>query len=187
MKALILNAFPEQKNPEAEKILESELKKKGWRYDVFALGNMDIKPCASCGGCATRSPGLCTQKDEMEKILAGWVQSQLVVFLTPISFGGYHSELKKVIDRLLPLNTPFFTVHQGELHHQNRYEPMPFLMTIGILGEENAQEREAFKYLTERNAVNFLLDRYSAVIITEGDDPGDVENQIERGLKGVGE
>lgn len=186
MKALILNAFPSEKNPKVEKILKSELKEKGWQYEIFALGDMDIKPCTSCGNCATKTPGLCPQKDGMEKILAKWVQSQLVILFTPISFGGYCSDLKKVIDRLLPLKTAYFTVHRGELHHENRYKPMPSLITIGILREENTQEREAFRYLTERNAVNMLIDRYEAVIITGNDEPDDVKNQIERGLKEVG-
>ncbi len=182
---LILNAFPSEKNPQVEEILKAELKDKGWQCEMFALGDMDIKPCRSCGNCATKTPGLCLQKDGMEKILAKWVQSQLVILLSPISFGGYHSDLKKVIDRLLPLNTPYFTVHRGELHHENRYNPMPSLMTIGILREENTQEREAFRYLTQRNAVNMLIDRYAAVIITGNDEPDDVKNQIERGLKEV--
>lgn len=186
MKALILNALTSEKNPEAEKILQSELKKKGWQYEIFTLGDMDIKPCASCGNCATNTPGLCPQKDGMDKILAKWVQSQLVILITPISFGGYHSRLKKVIDRLLPLKTAFFTVHRTELHHENRYKPMPSLMTVGIMGEENYQEQKTFRNVTERNAVNLLIDRYAAVIITGNDELGDVKNQIEQGLKELG-
>lgn len=185
MKALILNAFPAKKNLQAEKILRTELKEKGWQLESFALGDMDIKPCASCGSCATNTPGLCPQKDGMEKILAQWVQSQLVIFFTPISFGGYHSDLKKAVDRLLPLKAAYFTVHRGELHHENRYKPMPALLTIGILREENTPEREAFRYLTERNAVNFLIKRYAAVVITENDAPDEVKDRIERGLKEV--
>lgn len=186
MKALILNAFPSEKNPNVENILKSELIEKDWQCETITLGEIDIKPCASCGNCATKTPGLCHQKDGMENILAKWVQSQLVILLTPISFGGYHSDLKKVIDRLLPLKTAYFTVHRRELHHENRYKHMPSLMTIGILREENTQEREAFPYLTERNAVNFLIDRFAAVIITENDEPDDVKKRIERGFKEVG-
>ena len=123
----------------------------------------------------------------MEDILARWVRSRLVIFLTPISFGGYHSELKKVIDRILPLKNAYFTVYRGELHHENRYKPMPSLLTIGMLGEDNRGEREKnFRYLTERNAVNMLIDRYAAVVITENDGPGDVEKHITQALMEVG-
>lgn len=186
MKALILNAFPSEKNPNIEEIIKSELKENGWQYEILALGDQDVKPCASCGTCATKTPGLCPQKDGMEKILAKWAQSQLVILFTPMSFGGYHSDLKKVIDRLLPLKTAYFTIHRGELHHENRYKSMPSLLTIGITAEENTQEREAFRYLTERNASNLLIDRHAAVVITDRDEPGEVKNRIARGLKEVG-
>lgn len=185
MKALILNAFSLENNTGLATILKCKLKEKGWQYETFDLGDMDIKPCTSCGNCGAKTPGLCPQKDGMEKILIQWVQSQLVILFTPISFGGYHSELKKVIDRLLPLKTAYFTVHRGELHHGNRYKPMPSLMTIGVLREENTEEREFFRYLTERNAFNLLIDTYAAVIITGDDAPDDIKNRIGRGLTEV--
>lgn len=69
MKALVLNAFPASaKNADAENILKSELKKKGWQYDIFTLGDMDIKPCASCGNCSVRTPGQCSREDGMKDI-----------------------------------------------------------------------------------------------------------------------
>jgi hypothetical protein len=114
-------------------------------------------------------------------------RSGLVIFLTPISFGGYHSELKKVIDRILPLKNAYFTVYRGELHHENRYKPMPSLLAIGTLGEENGEEREDFRYLTERNAVNMLIeDRYAVAVITENDGPADMEDHIAKALEEVG-
>lgn len=188
MKALILNALErEGSNSHAEKenVLKVELEDKGWQYELFPLREMEIKPCLSCGSCATRTPGICPQKDGMDKILAKWVQSQLVVFLTPVSFGGYHSQLKKVLDRVLPLKIPLFTVSRGELHHQNRYKPMPPLLTIGILEDENVEEREVFRFVTERNGINILLDRYAAVTILEKDSQEEVRDGIQQGLKEV--
>lgn len=186
MKALILNALAgEGGNSHAEEVLKDELKDKGWQYELLPLGEMEIKPCLSCGTCATRTPGICPQKDGMDRILADWVQSRLLVFLTPVSFGGYHSRLKKVVDRVLPIKTPFFTVYRGELHHQNRYKPMPSLLTIGILEGENVEEREVFNLLTKRNAVNMFIDRYAAVTILEKDSRQEVRDRIQKGLTEV--
>lgn len=186
MEALILNALGrEGSNSHAEKVLKNELKDKGWQYELFPLREMEIKPCLSCGSCATKTPGICPQKDGMDKILAKWVKSQLVVFLTPVSFGGYHSQLKKVVDRILPLKTPFFTVFRGELHHQNRYKHMPSLLTIGFLEDENLEERKVFKSLTERNGINIFIDRYAAVTILKKDSQEEVRDRIQKGLKKV--
>lgn len=42
-----------------------------------------------------KTSGLCMQKDDMQKLIPKLLQAKLLVFITPISFGSYHSELKK--------------------------------------------------------------------------------------------
>jgi len=61
MRALILNALgKESSNSPAEKLLKVELRDKGWQYEFFPLREMEIKPCLSCGACATKTPGICS-------------------------------------------------------------------------------------------------------------------------------
>ena len=43
-------------------------------------------------------------------------KADLKVFLTPIVFGGYSSELKKAVDRQLGVLLPFCNKIQGEVH-----------------------------------------------------------------------
>ena len=44
----------------------------------------------------------------------------LVIYLTPVTFGGYSSELKRMVDHQIQNISPFFTSVQGEIHHQRR-------------------------------------------------------------------
>lgn len=185
MKAVILDAFAPQEAADILKPLTAMLENRGWKHKVFRLEQMEIKPCASCGSCAADTPGLCTIKDDMEKIYTEWANCQLVVFCSPVSFGGYHSRLKMAQDRFMPMNMAYFCVRQGELHHQNRYDPTPALMTVGFLPEENAREQQAFEYLTERNAINMNISDWAAVVFTGQDTPEDVFRRLESALKEV--
>jgi hypothetical protein len=67
------------------------------------------------------------------------------------------------------MNTALFTIRRGELHHQNRYQPTPSLMTVGLLDNNLTGEKEVFEYLTERNAINFNTDRWTSVVLTQAE------------------
>lgn len=186
MKATILDALGvQEKNFSLAEHLVSVLEAKGWQQEIFPLAEMEIKPCTSCGQCAVKNPGRCTIKDDMEKIYSAWANSQLVVFCTPVSFGGYHSGLKIAIDRAMPLNLGYFTIRKGELHHLNRYQSTPSLMTIGLMESNEPDEAQAFEFLTERNAVNMNIHRWASVIVTPGDDISDVHRRFREALEEV--
>ncbi len=72
-----------------------------------------IGPCMGDFFCWTRSPGECTQDDDNREISRTFVGSDLVVFLTPVIFGGYSSELKRALDHLIPNISPFFVTLGG--------------------------------------------------------------------------
>jgi len=57
--------------------------------------------------------------------------AEILILLTSLSFGGYGSQLKKAIDRLIPLVSPFFELRQDLTHHQHRYDRMPRFVGIG--------------------------------------------------------
>lgn len=185
MKAVILNALYPREDLDLPEILWSLLAKRGWEIQILPLKQMDVKPCSSCGCCSDKNPGRCSIKDDMEQVYAAWANSQLVIFCTPISFGGYHSDFKLVQDRFMPLYTGLFCISRGELHFQSRYRPTPALMTVGLLEESNAEEQQAFQHLTERNAINFLIDRFTSVVVTEKDEPEALPARLEQALKEV--
>jgi len=114
------------------------LEGKGWETDAFTLHEVDIKPCAGCFGCWVRTPGRCVSNDS-DEIARAVVQSDLVVCLTPVTFGGYSSQLKKAVDHLIFTNLPFFRTVNGETHHRPRYDRSPNLLAIGVLPEQDAE------------------------------------------------
>lgn len=156
MKTLILNGSPKG-DPLAEKICGSlleELKKQDYQGQLLNLVDVEIAPCLGCFGCWVKTPGVCVIGDAGREVARTYIQSELVVFVSPITFGGYSYELKKVFDRLIPILSPFFKKVGGEIHHKMRYKRYPHFLVIGTLPEPDREKEEIFKTLTARNALN---------------------------------
>ncbi len=73
--------------------VSAALKLRGWDTKAFPLAAMNIQPCRGCFSCWTRTPGRCVIADDEEQVLAATAASDRVVWLTPITFGGYAPEL----------------------------------------------------------------------------------------------
>lgn len=134
MKALILNGSPKC-DPLAEKICVSlfeELKEQHYEGNLLNLADIEIAPCLGCFGCWVKTPGVCVIDDAGRNVARTYIQSGMVVFISPITFGGYSYELKKVFDRLIPILSPFFKNIGGEIHHKMRYKRYPRFLVIGV-------------------------------------------------------
>ncbi|QUI24497.1 flavodoxin family protein [Vallitalea pronyensis] len=188
MKALILNGSRkgethiETPHSIATKLLEES------NYEVtsFLLHELDIKNCIGCYGCWLKTPGICTIDDLGRDIAKSIIQSDLVVYLTPIVFGGVSSELKKVVDRIIPLVLPFFTRVNGEVHHKPRYDKYPRVIVLGVLPQKNEAMEIPFKKLIERNALNWFNPQYSGTVLHSCCETVEIENKIETLIKDRG-
>lgn len=156
MKAVILNGS--RKGDDAldhvHEIVIDELAGRGWKVEPFILRDMEICHCVGCFGCWVQTPGVCLIDDGARDVAKGVVQSDLAVFLTPITFGGYSSELKKALDRIICIVSPDFMRVEGEVHHQPRYERYPRLMGLGVLPRADEESEGIFRTLVSRNAIN---------------------------------
>jgi multimeric flavodoxin WrbA len=186
MNALILDGSREEE-PDIEKIrnsAEKEFKSKGWDVETIDLKNTEIAPCIGCFKCWVRTPGICVFDDAARDVARKFVQSDLVVFLTPVTFGGYSSELKKALDRSLGVMLPYFTKIHGKVHHKKRYEKYPKLIAVGTLHSSNPEEEKIFDELVSRNAINAHTPAYAAKVMVNGS--GESQGEIKKLLSEVG-
>jgi len=156
-RALVLNgalAGDETLAPVEGALLEL-LAEAGTEVRTYSLRDVPLAHCQGCFECWTRSPGLCkTDGDAGREISAAMIQSDLTVLLSPVTFGGYSSEIKKVLDRSICLVLPFFRRDGGEVHHKRRYRRYPALAAVGVLWEPDEEQERIFRALVERNARN---------------------------------
>ncbi len=156
MKTLILDSS-HSNDSTSNRVLASlqiNLEARGWEAHSVTLREKKIGVCAGDFYCWIRSPGVCNTDDDNRIIAEQVMQSDLVILLTPVTFGGFSSQLKRIMDHLIQNISPFFTTINGEIHHQKRYERYPNLLVIGWMAEPNAQAESIFRHLTHRMSIN---------------------------------
>jgi hypothetical protein len=168
-------------------IADDVLRCEGWRVTTLTLREIDIAPCLGCFGCWVKTPGVCVIDDAGRDVARQMMQSDLLVFLTPLTFGGYSSELKKALDRWIPNITPLFRLIKGEVHHAKRYARYPRVIGIGLCsdGRADPDEEELFETLVDRNAINLHAPASAACVIDLTDDDEVRRRRIERALEKV--
>ncbi|PKM94346.1 MAG: hypothetical protein CVU84_09740 [Firmicutes bacterium HGW-Firmicutes-1] len=183
MKIVVLDGM-EQKNPLSNPLMRS-LEDNNTDYSYFKLMDMDIKPCRSCGVCGLVTPGKCSIKDDIEIIMSAVAKSTMLIFLTPIRFGGYSSELKKIIDRFMLLGLPLYIVRKGHLLHPSRYNTIKWLFVIGLSENKSLVQEESLRKLVKNNALNMRVSQ-KALIFKPTEDGLSIKTRIDYILEGVG-
>ncbi|NYT08035.1 MAG: flavodoxin family protein [Methanomicrobiales archaeon] len=188
MRAVVLDGSlqGDQTSRTAREVLEEELKENGWKVRSLQLRDMDIGPCDECYRCWTRHPGLCASHDQGRMIPGLYVTSDLAVFLSPVTFGAYSSQLKKALDRMIPNVLPFFEKYDGEVRHRKRYPAYPKLVAIGILDRPVQSGETIFRKLVERNAITFSAPAHAAGFVYGSEDQESIRLGMRTVLSRVG-
>ena len=166
--------------------LRERLGGKGHQIEEIVLRDTSMHNCVGCFNCWVKSPGLCIYDDDGMKVANGIANSQLLVMLTPITFGGYSSLLKKALDRQLPVLLPFFAKYEGEVHHKLRYESYPNMLAVGSIEKEDKLHENVFARLAKRNSVNGQAPRSNSLVVYNMETREEVGRKLDLILDGMG-
>jgi len=158
----------------------------GWTVEDAVLRDLDIAGCHGCFGCWVRTPGECVIDDPGRDIARMAAGSDLAIWLTPVTFGGYSSHLKRAVDRMIPNLLPFFTTVEGVTRHTLRYDKAQRLMAVGLLREPDEAAERLFRALVEHNAANFHSPGRGAALVRAGADESEVAAVVRDGLSAAG-
>jgi multimeric flavodoxin WrbA len=189
MRAVILDGTKadDQEARTARQLIEAELKRSGWSFDSETLRDANIAPCRACFTCWLKTPGICVIDDDGQRVTQEMARSDLIVLISPITFGGYSSDLKKAFDRgVLPDLLPFFKKFDGETHHPARYGKPWYLLAIGTMGSDSEGREQLFTDMVARNALNAHSPAHGAVILRKGESPAATRMKLEEALRTVG-
>ncbi|MFO7631664.1 MAG: hypothetical protein R6W76_03940 [Caldilinea sp.] len=115
-------------------------------------------------------------------VTAAMLASDLVLYLTPLTFGGYSFELKKALDHSICLVSPFFTRIGGEVHHLARYNRYPAILGVGVNATQQDAQEAIFARLIERNAINLHAPAHGAVAVRRADAVAPIATALEGAL-----
>ena len=169
-----------------ENVLAELLEETGAGVRDFQLRDIPLAHCQGCFECWFKTPGLCkTDGDAGREITGAMIGSDVLVLLTPVTFGGYSSEIKKAMDRSICMVSPFFRRVDGEVHHKLRYRRYPALAAVGVLHEPDEEQERIFRTLVERNALNFDSPVTAACVLPAGAPSAEVRDRLAAGLEPV--
>jgi hypothetical protein len=160
LRITILNGNPNKDNQGFDEYLEklsSSLVSSNHSVKTLQLRDMDIRYCIGCFGCFDKTPGECsTAADDSREVRREYMNSDLVLFASPIIMGYTSALLKKPTERNLGLLLPYGEIAHGETHHPARYDKYP---QLGLLLEKNSdsddEDVEIISDMYMRDAINF--------------------------------
>jgi len=150
-------------------VLAETLQQDGSALEVLSLKDLKLAHCIGCFGCWTRTPGICVENDAGRQVAQAFVQSDTAVLFTPVTFGGYSPELKRMTDRFIQLITPQFAIMHNEVHHPPRYTRRPRFLVVGVQRQSNPHEAEIFRTLGGRNALNLSPPSFASEVVAATD------------------
>ena len=138
MKVLALNASPRVSEQSKTQLMLNSLiegmRDASAEVEQVALREKNIKHCIGCFTCWTKTPGTCVHKDDMtNELFPKLVESEIVVYATPLYNYTMTSMLKAFIERTLPSSQPFFEIHEGRMFHPLRHK-MPGVVVLSVSG-----------------------------------------------------
>jgi multimeric flavodoxin WrbA len=164
MKALLIldKEFQTQTFRSLKDVLEKFLHTKGFETELIEVGADNLTYCMGCFGCWIKKPGECVINDLMSQINNSIMNSDMVIYLTPIIFGQFSANIKNTIDRNIPNILPFFeTKPDGSTTHPPRYKTYPKQVIIGYGDELSEEDKQLFMDVTNKHRRNIevLIDQ----------------------------
>jgi len=123
MKILAINSSPNMKKGITGFILNKFLegmKEKDAEVEIYYTKKLNIEPCNACFNCWFITEGVCSIKDDMEFVLPKIAEADFFIVASPLYIDGITGPMKKIIDRMLPLLSPFMELRKGRCRHPFR-------------------------------------------------------------------
>ena len=124
------------------------------KYENVIFANGKYAPCQGCFGCWTKHPAQCYLKDALQTVCRQIGKAEELIIITENCYGAYSPAVKNVLDRSIGVSTPFSTYRGKQMHHTLRYGRKEKL-TIYTYGHMTEEEEKTFRYMLERNAINY--------------------------------
>lgn len=172
MKAFIISDkdYQTEMYEKLSELIRNFFNEKGFEIMQVQIGRDDLDFCMGCFGCWIKKPGECVINDKMSQINRRFMNSDVVVYLSPIVFGQYSANIKNAVDRWLPNMLPFFETRQdSSTMHPPRYYDYPKQIMIGYGDKLSSDDAQLFIDIIKkhRTGVEALIFNESESDITE--------------------
>ena len=129
---------------------------------------MKAGPCLGCWDCWTKEPrGICRQKDDMMTVLPDVASADLIILASPLYFDGFTSQMKKILDRFLPLVSYKMIVDgSGHSRHPRLKPKTQKVILISSCGFPESDNFHALKEHFSAIVRNMQAENYGTITIS---------------------
>ncbi|MBQ1706051.1 MAG: flavodoxin family protein [Clostridia bacterium] len=107
MKIAILNGSPRKENTAAmAEAFRQGAEAAGHEVEVLQVGKMKINGCLACEYCHGKGASKCIQKDDLEKLMPAYLESDMIVFASPIYYFAPTAQLEAAWQRVYCIGKP---------------------------------------------------------------------------------
>lgn len=149
---------------------------------LIDLSRMKIANCVGCFGCWTKTPGKCVIRDDAVQVYPLIAQSEAVLYVSRIKYGGYDTTMKTMLERAIPIQQAFLRLVEGEIHHVQRRVVEKRAVIVGY-GATGPEEEALFRQLVARNARNMNFKSWDVVFCAEESRADTVRKELETWTK----
>ena len=124
MRVLAFDGSPSDYQGSTTSILTSFLdgmKQAGAEVGLFHTRDLAINPCAAELDCWLTTPGACHQRDDMNRLYPKLRDADVWVLATPVHGHRISGRIANLLDRVLPLASPYMELRDGHSRHALRY------------------------------------------------------------------
>jgi multimeric flavodoxin WrbA len=172
MKITVFNGSPRKAAGNTHIMTEAFLegaREAGAEADVVFLADKHIKPCLGCLSCWLKTPGKCVHDDDMKELLP-LMESDILVFATPVYVDNVTGIMKMFIDRLITSGDPHFEKDEhGETRHVNTQGKSPKFVVISNCGYPEQTHFQVISHFFNRMARNFHTEVVGEIYRGEGE------------------
>ena len=138
MKVLALNSSARSRGESKTDLMLNHLvngmREAGADVETVNLREKNIKNCVGCFTCMTKTPGKCVLKDDMTRdLFPRWLESDLVIYATPLFHHTVNATMKTFIERTWPICEPFLAEEEGRWFHPLRRNH-PGVVVLSVCG-----------------------------------------------------
>jgi len=131
--------------------LHQEFIAKGVPAEYISLDGVTVKPCTGCGACTSKTYGRCATRDDADWLLPKVVQSDTLIFVSPITFGSYSFRVKRVFDKFGLFMDAHYFIDDGELVKGGKKGTRFRYFAVGFSDDCGGDEIRTFETLFREN------------------------------------
>lgn len=133
--------------------------------EYISASNRDIKPCYSCNGCVDKTYGKCVVRDDMDQILPVLLEGDVLIYTSPLMWGGFSYDIKKILDKTSLIGYRFYNIMNKELV-KGTISKNKKIIGIGVSDDVSSIERTSFENLIKEIGTIMNIDHGGMVVDT---------------------